>query len=172
MALASDLAKVPQLSFSGVSFMRTALAIVSTVALSLICGPALAQDAGLVVKPSALSVKDTLDKLTKVLDEKGIKVAARVDHAAGAKAAGMDLPPTEVVFFGNPKLGTPLMQSNPHIGIDLPMRVIAWTDKDGKTWVGYTSADALKARYGIKDKDEAFKAMAGALDAFTGAATK
>ena len=152
--------------------MRHALAVAGTIALSLLGGPLSAQDAGLVVRESALSVKDTLDKLTKVLDEKGIKVAARVDHAAGAKAAGMELPPTEVVFFGNPKLGTPLMQSNPQIALDLPMRVAAWTDKAGKTWVAYTSVDALKARYGIKDKDEAFKAMAGALDAFTGAATK
>ncbi len=152
--------------------MRHVLAVAGTIALALLAGPLAAQDAGLVIKPSPMPVKETLDKLTKVLEEKGIKVAARVDHAAGAKAVGMDLPPTEVIFFGNPKLGTPLMQSNPHIGIDLPMRVIAWSDKAGKTWVGYTSADALKVRYGIKDKDEVFAAMAGALDAFTAAATK
>ena len=146
--------------------------LAALLALSLFAAPALAQDTVLTVRESALSAKDTLDKLTKVLDEKGIKVVARVDHAAGAKAAGLDLLPTEVVFFGNPKLGTPLMQSNPHIAIDLPMRVVAWTDKAGKTWIGYTSAEVLKARYGIKDKDEAFKAMSGALDAFTSAASK
>lgn len=152
--------------------MRSARFAALALTLATITTTAIAQDAGLTVKESTFSPKETLDKLTKALEEKGIKVAARVDHGAAAKAAGMELPPTEVVFFGNPKLGTPLMQSNPQIAIDLPMRVAAWTDKAGKTWVAYTSADTLKARYGIKDKDEAFKAMAGALEAFTSAATK
>ena len=126
----------------------------------------------LVVKESRLTVKETIDKLVKTLDEKGIKIVARVDHAAAAKAAGMELAPTEVVLFGNPKLGTPLMQSNPHIAIDLPMRVVAWQDKAGKTWIGYTSPAALKARYGIEGRDEQFNAMAGALEAFTKAASE
>jgi uncharacterized protein (DUF302 family) len=142
-------------------------------ALFVLAAPiAHAQEPGLVVKESKVSVKETLDAMTKALEEKGIKVALRVDHAAAAKAAGLDMPATEVIMFGNPRLGTPLMQSNPHIAIDLPMKAVAWQDKAGKTWIGYTPPDALKARYGIKDKDEVFKTMTGALEAFTSAAVK
>ena len=124
----------------------------------------------LVIKESKLSVKDTIDALVKALEAKGIKFAARVDHAAGAKAVSMELAPSEVLLFGNPMLGTPLMQSNPEIGLDLPMKVLAYTDKGGKVMVAYINPDALKARYGITDRDPQFKAMAGALEAFTAAA--
>jgi uncharacterized protein (DUF302 family) len=130
--------------------------------LSLSVTPALAEK--LVTLESKFGVKETLDRLAAELDKRGIKVAARVDHAAGAKAVGMELPPTEVLMFGNPKLGTPLMQSVPAIGIDLPMKVLAWQDKAGKVWIGYTAPETLKARHGIADRDDAFKAMAAALD--------
>lgn len=115
--------------------------------------------------------KESLDRLTAALDQRGIKPVARVDHAAGAKTVGMELPPTEILIFGNPKLGTPLMQANPEVGIDLPMKVLAWQDKAGKVWVAYTAPDALKARYDIADRDEVFKAMAAALQALTKAAS-
>lgn len=130
--------------------------------LSLSVTPALAEK--LVALESKFGVKETLDRLAAELDKRGMKVAARIDHAAGAKAVGMELPPTEVLMFGNPKLGTPLMQSAPAIGIDLPMKVLAWQDKAGKVWIGYTAPDALKARHGIADRDELFKTMAAALD--------
>jgi uncharacterized protein (DUF302 family) len=112
---------------------------------------------------SKFSVKESMDRLVAAVEQRGMKVAARIDHAAGAKAAGMELPPTEVLMFGNPKLGTPLMQSNPVIGLDLPMRVLAWQDKAGKVWIGYAAPSDLGRRYGIKDRDEVLKAMAGAL---------
>ena len=136
--------------------------VAAALLLSLSATSALAEQ--LVTLESKFGVKETLDRLTVELDKRGIKVAARVDHAAGAKAVGMELPPTEVLMFGNPKLGTPLMQSAPAIGIDLPMKVLAWQDKAGKVWIGYTAPEALKARHGIADRDEVFKAMAAALD--------
>ena len=120
---------------------------------------------------SRYSVKDTADRLARALDEKGLKVAARIDHAAGAKAVGLDMPATEVVLFGNPKLGTPLMLANPEIAIDLPMRMVVWQDAGGKVWLAYTEPAALRARYDIKGRDDAFAAMAGALSAFAKAAT-
>ncbi|MEQ1650338.1 MAG: DUF302 domain-containing protein [Hyphomicrobiaceae bacterium] len=126
----------------------------------------------LVTLESKYSVKDTLDRLTRGLEAAGIKVAARVDHAAGAAAVGSALPPTEVVIFGNPKLGTPLMQSNPMIGADLPLKVLAWQNAAGKVMVGYTSAADLKKRFGIADKDAQFDAMAKALDGLTKAAAQ
>jgi uncharacterized protein (DUF302 family) len=123
-------------------------------------------------KTSNYSVKETVDRLAAALKEKGITLAARVDHAAAAKVAGLELKPTEVLMFGNPKLGTPLMQSNRLIAIDLPMKVLVWEDAAGQVWIGYTPPSELMARYKIDGRDETFKTMAGALDAFTNAAAK
>src|SRR5690606_31082185 len=99
----------------------------AAVTLSLFTQSALAEK--LVTIESQHSVKDTVDRLAAALDQRGIKPVARVDHAAGAKTVGMELPPTEILIFGNPKLGTPLMQANPEIAIDLPLKVLAWQDK-------------------------------------------
>jgi uncharacterized protein (DUF302 family) len=117
-------------------------------------------------------VKATLDRLEAALKEKGIGVAVRWDHAAAAKQVGMSLKPAEVLIFGNPKLGTPLMQSNIHAGLDLPLKVLAWEDDKGQVWVGYTKPDALAARYNIKDQAEVIKKIAGALDGLTNEAIK
>jgi uncharacterized protein (DUF302 family) len=122
------------------------------------------------VRETAASVKDATDRLVKAIEEKGLKVAARVDHAAGAKAAGLEMPPTEVVMFGNPKLGTPLMLANPQLAIDLPLKIVIWQAAPGKTMIGYTAPDTLKARFDIKDKDELFKTMGAALEGFAAAA--
>lgn len=146
--------------------MRLMIVMLTALALSL---PAAAADE-LTVKASKHSVKETLDRLTAALKDKGITPVARVDHAAAAKAAGLDLKPTEVLLFGNPKLGTPLMQINRHIAIDLPMKVLAWEDEASKVWIGYTSPETLKARYKIEGRDDVLKAMAGALEAFASAA--
>ncbi|MEL6297340.1 MAG: DUF302 domain-containing protein [Pseudomonadota bacterium] len=147
-------------------------ALAAAAALSLSTATARAETALQVTKPSAHSVKDTIDRLETALKSKGITVFARVDHAAGAKKAGLDLPPTELIIFGNPKLGTPLMQSNRAIGNDLPMKALAWEDKDGKVYLTYTAPDALKSRYNISGKDKVFQTMTGALGKFSDAATK
>lgn len=140
------------------------------VALTLSTG-ALAQDA-MKVREAKFPVAETADRLAKALEEKGIKVAARVDHAAGAKAAGMELSPTVVLMFGNPKLGTPLMQADPRAGLDLPMRVLVWQDKAGKTMVGYAAPSGLAQRYDLKGEAvaQSLKAMEQALENFTKAA--
>jgi uncharacterized protein (DUF302 family) len=146
--------------------MRILVAVLVGLALSI---SASAADE-LATRPSKYSVKETLDRLTAALKKKGITPVARVNHAAAAKAAGLKLRPTEVLLFGNPELGTPLMQANRHIAIDLPMRVLAWEDDSGKVWVGYTRPETLKSRYKIDGRDDAFKTMTGALEAFTNAA--
>jgi uncharacterized protein (DUF302 family) len=146
--------------------MRLAIAMAMALALSL---PAKAADE-LTVKPSNHTVKQTVDRLTAALKDKGIAPVARVDHASAAKAAGLELKPTEVLLFGNPRLGTPLMQASRHIAIDLPMKVLVWEDDAGKVWIGYTAPDTLRARYKIDGKDDVLKTMAGALEAFTSAA--
>lgn len=124
------------------------------------------------VKASKYPVKETADRLVAALEGKGIKPAARIDHAAAAKANGLEMPPTEVVLFGNPKLGTPAMLANPQVAIDLPMRVLVWQDKAGKVWVGYVKPDALKARHKLAGVDEQLKMMTGALEAFSKAAAE
>jgi uncharacterized protein (DUF302 family) len=133
--------------------------------------PALAVD-GLIVKPSDFDVTKTIDRLGIALERKGITVFKRVNHAKGAASVGMDLAESEVIFFGTPKLGTPLMQSNPMIGLDLPLRALAWKTADGGVKLAYTDAAWLAKRYGITDRAKVFKMMAGALNKFTDMATK
>lgn len=146
------------------------LSAVAAVALS---GSALVTHAaeGMIEVKSAASVKDTISKFEAVAKERGQVIFARIDHAAGAKKIGATLRPTELLIFGNPQGGTPLMACAQSLGIDLPMKALAWQTADGKVLFGYTAPDKLKARHGIKDRDEVFKAMAGALLAFSEAAT-
>lgn len=144
--------------------------LVTTMLFALVLPFSAAAGDELTTKPSKYTVKDTVDRLTTALKDKGITPAVRIDHAAAAKAAGLELKPTEVLLFGNPKLGTPLMQSNRHIAVDLPMRVLVWEDDAGKVWIGYTPPSTLKTRYKLDGRDEILKTLAGALDAFTNAA--
>jgi len=124
-----------------------------------------------VIKESKFSVSETIDRLEKVLTSNGLTIFKRVDHAAGAKKAGLELADNQVLIFGNPKLGTPLMQSNPMIGIDLPQKALAWKDKDGKVWLAYNAPAALKIRHAIEGKDEVLKKITGALGKFSDVAT-
>jgi uncharacterized protein (DUF302 family) len=95
---------------------------------------------------------------------------ARIDHAAGAQSVDMELRPTQLLIFGNPKLGTPLMQANRAIGLDLPMKVLAWQEADGTVKVAYTAPAALAKRHGISDQDKIVETMTKALDGLTKAA--
>lgn len=150
---------------------RALLAGLAAMLVIVAAGTPVAHAAGdIVVKSSALSVKETIDTLSAKLQEKGIAIVARVDHAAGAKAAGLDLPPTELLIFGNPKLGTPLMQAGRMIGLDLPMKVLAWQEADGSVKIAYTAPSALIARHGISGQDKVIEAMTKALDGLTSAA--
>lgn len=105
---------------------------------------------GLICLKSALPVKESVDKLVHLVESKGLTVFCRVDHAAGAVAAGMQLRPTTVVLFGNAKGGTPLMQTAQTIGIDLPLKVLAWEDANGQTWLSYNDPLWLTERHGIQ----------------------
>lgn len=118
----------------------------------------------LVTKKSPHSVAATLDKLSGLLTARGIAVVARVDHAAAAQKAGLSLRPTQLLIFGNPKLGTPLMQSNRTIGLDLPMKVLAWEDDKGQVWLAFLKPERLKADHAIADRDKLFQEMSGALE--------
>ena len=121
----------------------------------------------LVTKKSPHSVATTIDRLEAALKKKGITIAARWRHSEAAKKVGMALRPTELLIFGNPKLGTPLMQSNQQIGLALPMKVLAYEDDKGQVWVAYTAPAAMVAAYGITDRDDIVKQMTGALGKLT-----
>lgn len=131
-----------------------------------------ADDDDMVVKASPHSVSQTLDRLQGVLESKGITIFLRVDHAANAEKAGLTMKPTQLLIFGNPKLGTPLMVANPKIAIELPMKALAWEDDAGKVWLGYIKPDELDERFDVEGQDEIIKKMSGALDAMTDAAIK
>ena len=105
---------------------------------------------GLISSKGALPVKDTVDRLVHLVESKGLTVFCRVDHAAGAVAAGLQLRPTEVVIFGNAKGGTPLMQATQTIGLDLPLKVLIWQDAGGQTWLSYNDPVWLTERHGIQ----------------------
>jgi uncharacterized protein (DUF302 family) len=103
---------------------------------------------GLVTLKSAFPVKETVDRLVHRVEAKGLTVFCRIDHAANAVSAGLKLRPTEVLIFGNAKGGTPLMQATQTIGIDLPLKALAWQDAGGQTWISYNDPVWLTERHG------------------------
>jgi len=126
---------------------------------------------GMIVKSSMNSVTKTMDRLEEVLKSKGITIFLRLDHAAGAQKVGNQLRPTQLLIFGNPKLGSPLMMSKQSIGIDLPLKAVAWEDADGKVWLGYNTPDFLSKRHHINDRQKVVNKMTKVLDKFSQFAT-
>lgn len=119
---------------------------------------------GLIVKKSQFSVSETITRLENALTKKGITVALRWNHAAKAEAVGIPLRPTELLIFGNPKLGSNLFTSQQTAGIDLPMKALAWEDENGDVWLGYNDPQFFANRHGIADRAEVVNKMSGALN--------
>ncbi len=128
-------------------------------------------DSGLVSVKSTHSVKKTADRLESALKAKGMKVFNRVDHAQGAKSVNKTLRPTELIIFGNPKIGTVLMQCKQSIGIDLPQKALVWEDSTGQVWLSYNNPKYLAERHQIKKCGEVIKMIKNALGNFAKAAT-
>jgi len=128
---------------------------------------AFAGDNGIIKKKSMHSVTVTLDRLENVLAKKGITVAVRWKHSDKANGVGMPMRDTEILIFGNPKMGSPLMLSNQEVGIDLPMKALAYKDASGQVWLAYNDPAYLKKRHGITDKDKVYAKMTGALNNLT-----
>tara|TARA_R110000824_G_scaffold78643_2_gene198374 strand:- start:2397 stop:2870 length:474 start_codon:yes stop_codon:yes gene_type:complete len=145
-------------------FAVAALTLISALTLS---NPAQAAE-GLIVKPSQHSPGETLNRLEKLLKAKNIGILARINHTAGAEKAGLSLPATEVLIFGNPKLGTPLMQATRTMGIDLPLKVLVWKDDKG-SWIAYNDPKWLAQRHG-NTVDKVIETMTGVLKKLTDAA--
>jgi pimeloyl-ACP methyl ester carboxylesterase/uncharacterized protein (DUF302 family) len=106
---------------------------------------------GIIDLPSRHPVEATVEKLKGILQAKGVTLFAVVDHSGEAEKAGMKMPPTKLLIFGNPKAGTPLMLAAPSIALDLPLKILVREDKDGKVWVSYNSPRFLRDRYNLPD---------------------
>jgi uncharacterized protein (DUF302 family) len=104
---------------------------------------------GIIDKPSNHSVEQTVDRLKNILQSKGVTLFALIDHSGEAEKAGMKMPPTKLLIFGNPKAGTPLMLAAPSSAIDLPLKILIWEDAQGKVRISYNSPDYLQERHGL-----------------------
>ena len=121
---------------------------------------------GLITIPSSYGARDTADRLDAAIKARGMTVFARIDHAAGATEVGLSLRPTELLVFGNAKGGTPLMQSNQMIGIDLPLKALVWQDETGKIWLSYNDPSWLTKRHELGSHlDPPVSAMAAGISA-------
>lgn len=148
-----------------------ALAGLALAGVALAQAPARAAE-GLITLASSHPVKETVDRLEATLKGQGATIFARVDHAAGAASVNLPLRPTVVLIFGNPKGGTPLMQSKQTAGIDLPQKALVYEDEAGRVWLAYNDPAWIAARHnaGI-ELSKVTAAVTAALKAATEAAT-
>jgi len=143
--------------------------IITLLALLCISVPALAAD-GLVTVPSTFSVGETADRLENVLHEKGMTLFNRINHSEAAANVGVELRKTELIIFGNPKVGSPLMQCQQSVAIDLPQKALIWEDADAKVWISYNDPAYLEKRHTITGCEEVLAKIGAALAGITKAA--
>ncbi len=120
---------------------------------------------GLTTVPSHFAPKETMDRVETEIGERGMNVFARIDHAAGAAEAGLTLRPTELIIFGNARGGTPLMQPNQTVGIDLPLKALVWQDAAGKTLISYNEPSWIAQRHWVADAEAVVSKMTDLLRA-------
>jgi uncharacterized protein (DUF302 family) len=127
---------------------------------------------GLTIGVSHYGAKETMDRLATAVTNHGMSILARIDHAAAAAKVGMDLRPTEVLIFGNPRAGTPLMQAAQTMGIDLPLKALVWQDETGRVCLAYNDPKWLARRHGADiGAERSLDAIAAALAAVANEAT-
>ena len=151
--------------------MKDSLKILIMMTFMLLPLAASAAD-GMITLKSSHSVSATADKLESLLKEKGMTVFNRISHSDGAAGVGLALRPTELVIFGNPKVGTPLMQCAQSVAIDLPQKALIWEDEAGQVWLGYNDPMYLKSRHDIGGCEAVLEKIKGALGSFAEAATR
>ncbi len=133
-----------------------------------VCGSAQAE---LLTKESTHSVQETMDRFESIVKEKGMTVFARVDHAKNAESVGMEMPDSQLLIFGNPKGGTVLMQQDMQVGVELPLKVLVYTNGEGMTVMAWENPLALKDDYELENT-AVLEKVAGGLDKLTTAASK
>ena len=127
---------------------------------------------GIIKIKSKHSVNETINKLEAVLNKKGMTIFKRVNHTAGAEKVGLPLRPTELLTFGNPKVGTPLMLCSQTAALDLPQKALAYKDENGQVWLAYNDPAYMAKRHNIKDCETAVQKITNALAKFSKAATE
>ena len=125
----------------------------------------------LITVESHYSAKETADRFESIIKDKGFTVFARIDHQKNAAGVNLTLKPTEVIIFGNPNIGTQLMQCNQLVAIDLPQKVLVSEDADNKVWLSYNNPQYIKQRHSITGCDEVINKISGALNTLSIAAT-
>ena len=147
---------------------RAASALIAGILLSFTANAA----DGLIKMKSPYSVKETTDKVVSIASRKGLKLFSRFDHQKNAVGVNMKLRPTEVIFFGNPKVGTPLMQCAQTVAIDMPQKILVMEDSAGAVWVIYTDPQYIRQRHNIEGCQETIAKISGVLDSISLAAVK
>jgi uncharacterized protein (DUF302 family) len=135
---------------------------------ALVSGKLMDQKDRIVTIPSNHSVDETVDKLKRILESKGITLFAVIDHSGEAAKVGLQMPNTKLLVFGSPKAGTPLMLAAPSIAIDLPLKILVAQDVQGKVWISYNSPEYLQQRHGLPQDLVQDIAVAGAVAAQAG----
>ncbi len=142
------------------------------VQLNLKQGMEVFKNQGVITKISAQNFEDTYTTLVEVLtNNPNLKIITQLDHQANAASVGLELNPTRIIMFGNPKLGTPLMQDSQITALDLPQKILVWQDDQGIVKVSYNDPQFLKLRHTIKSKEDILTTIAKALDNITAKAT-
>ena len=142
-----------------------------TLMVFFFCVSLASAESGLISIKSAYDVKTTADRLERNLKEQGMTVFIRIDHAQGARKTGQELRPTELIIFGNPKVGTPLIQCGQSVAIDLPQKALVFEDEAGHVWLTYNDPKYLADRHGITQCSDVVKKIENALSNFAKAAT-
>lgn len=134
----------------------------------LFTGAVLAQKGGINMNSQAsnFSVDETIQRIEQILHKMDIPVFAKFDHGKNAEEAGLQLPPNQVIVFGSPQVGTKLMQANPAISIELPLKISVWEDKDGKVWTSFPQMEKLATEYGL-EKEPVIGKMQALLEKIT-----
>ena len=143
--------------------------ILTALSILFIAIPVEAAD-GVVNVQSTFNVKETADRMENVLNKKGMTIFKRIKHSEGAAKVGITLRDTELILFGNPKVGSPLMKCQQSVAIDLPQKALIWQDKKGKVWISYYDPQYLKKRHNIKGCEEVLSKIDKALAGITKAA--
>ena len=144
--------------------------IITALSILLIATPVVAAD-GVINVPSAFGVEETADRMERILSEKGMTLFDRIKHSEGASKVGIELRETELLIFGNPKVGSPLMKCQQSVAIDLPQKALIWKDENSRVWISYNDPEYLKKRHNITGCDEVIAKIEKALSGITKAAS-
>lgn len=145
--------------------------IISYALFSLVISSSVLAAESIISIESQATVKETADRFEKILTEKGLTIFARINHGRNASDVDLTLGPTEVIIFGNPKVGTPLMQCSKTVAIDLPQKTLFWEDTQGQVWLSYNNPEYLKERHNIQGCEQVINKISDVLAMLSKAAT-